>query len=171
MSIDIADLPTLNPSEYDPYSDLILVQKEDGATYSTTSEALFRFQNARQSNLINFFQSPPVIDEIVDSHKGTTKVYNMNSFNVPSSAKSVLLHLNEILENGASYELFIFHVETGDDKLLFRRLYNAATHRSKGQPATYTDQLWVPIRSDGNIRIHYDDVTNTSVTAKIIAYS
>jgi hypothetical protein len=171
MSINIENLPTLNYSEYDPFSDLILVQKEDGGTYSTTSEALIRFQREKQSNLINFFQKPAVIDEIVDSHRGTTKVYNMNSHNVPSSAKSVLLHLNETLENGASYESFIFHVETDDDRLMFRRLYNAASKHSKGQPATYTDQLWIPIRRDKTIRIHYDNVKNTSVTAQIIAYS
>lgn len=166
MTIKIKDLPTLDPSEYDPTSDLILVQKDGGGTYCTTSESLIRFQRSQQSNLINFLDSPAIIDNIVDSYQGTTKTYKMSSYKIPSSANCVLLHLNEILTNGATAETFIFHLETGSDRLLFRRLYS-----SRQGNATYTDQLWAPIRSDGNIRIHYDDVTNTSVTAKIVAYS
>lgn len=171
MTIKIKDLPTLDPSEYDPTSDLILVQKDGGGTYCTTSESLIRFQRSQQSNLINFFDSPVHVDNLVDSYTGTTKTYKMNSYRIPNSASSVLFHFTETAASGAVFEVFRFFYDGYDAENDFLRRWYSANRKKNNGSARYSDQLWIPINDRRVIPLHFIEIRNSNIKAEIVAYS
>jgi hypothetical protein len=173
MSKKIEELPTLDPADYNPEEDLILIEKSTGGTFCTTSQAIFESQRSEQSSFINFFKTPKTLATITaEDVANQSKQYNVQSSGVPHTAKYVLIHFVETsIHADSSPKYLVFNADAISDNFYYRRTYNPNPKKSNNSPHRWTDTHWFHIQSDGTIKISYHDCRHFTIDIELIAYS
>lgn len=175
MSKKIEELPTLDPANYNPEEDLILIEKGSGGTFCTTSEVIFKSQNSTPLSFINFLKSPQTLATITAAEViNKTKQYSIEGYGVPSTAKYVLIHFIETSINYDTHlKQFIFADYPGGSApdFSYRRWYQPKSDKSNNQPHRWGDTAWFYIQPDEKIKIKFEGCNHFTIDIQMIAYS
>lgn len=173
MSKKIEELPILDPANYNPEEDLILIEKSSGGTFCTTSQAIFKSQRSAGSSFINFFKPPKTLATIAAGDVAhQSKQYYVRNHGVPSAAKYALIHFVETSINADSNPKYlVFSADAVNSDFYYRRTYHPNSDRSKNAPHRWTDTHWFHIQSDGAIKIRYFDCRHFTIDIQLVAYS
>jgi hypothetical protein len=170
----INQLNTLNPDDYNPEEDSIIVHLENGETFKSTSSNIYDFHTGGSSGLISFLDAPFFLEEISGSQSGQSREFNLQGSGIPSEATSVLINcIDSFSEGGTSLRVFeIFHYLNQEKTKQARYYKNYTTNSAKSKNYPYQDtvQIWAPIINQ-KILIKFGQLTRVDIRIEVIAYS
>ena len=173
MSKKIEELPILDPANYNPEEDLILIEKSSGGTFCTTSQAIFKSQHSAGSSFINFLKPPKTLATIAaEDVANQSKQYDVRKYGVPSTAKYALIHFVETsIHEDSKPKLLVFNADAVNSDFYYRRTYRPNPKKSNNAAHRWTDTHWFHIQSDGAIKIRYKDCRHFTIDIQLVAYS
>ena len=170
----INELNTLNPDDYNPKEDSILVHLKNGETFKSTSNNIFDFRTGGSSKLISFLDTSFVFERIDASQSQQSREFNIQGSGIPYEATSVLINCIDFYgEGGTSTRVFeMFHYLNQEKTEQARYYKNYTTNSSKSNNSPYNDtvQIWMPI-IDQKILIKFGLLLRVDVSIQAIAYS
>jgi len=170
----INELNRLNPDNYNPNEDSILVHLKNGETFKSTSNNIFDFHTGGSSKLISFLDAPFVFERINASQSQQSREFNIQASGIPSEATSVLINCIDFYDGGGTstriFEMFHYLNQEKTEQARYYKNYTTNSAKSKNYPYQDTVQIWMPI-IDQKILIKFGGLLLVDVSIEAIAYS